>query len=62
MGPNRVYGLLARGASPEDVRAYLQRVEVERMGLVDADGPFMSTERRMAVAVLLTRLDISMPK
>jgi hypothetical protein len=57
-----VFGLLARRASPEDVCAYLRRIEVERMELVDADGePFMATERRMAVVESLKRLDISIP-
>jgi hypothetical protein len=52
-----VYELLERGASESNICAYLRDIEVDRMGMVDADGqPLLSEAKRRAVASSLNVL------
>jgi hypothetical protein len=49
-----VYELPEQGASAEGIRAYLRRVEIEAMEMVDASGePFLRDEARNAAAASL---------
>jgi hypothetical protein len=52
-----VYELLERGASENNICAYLRDIEVDRMGMVDADGqPLLPEGKRRAVASSLSSL------
>jgi hypothetical protein len=52
-----VYELLERGASENNICAYLRHIEVDRMGMVNADGrPLLPEDKRSAVASSLSVL------
>lgn len=52
-----IYGLIQRDASERDISAHLRRLEIENMGIVDADGlPRRTDDSRDAVAASLRRL------
>ncbi|HTR36392.1 MAG TPA: hypothetical protein VMH80_10845 [Bryobacteraceae bacterium] len=52
-----IYGLISRGASAVEISAHLRKLEIDEMGMVDAQGlPFLANERRDAVASSLLKL------
>jgi hypothetical protein len=58
-----VYELLKRGASAAKIGAYLRGIEVDRMGMVDANGePLLAGEKRSAATSALTELAPYFPK
>jgi hypothetical protein len=53
----KVYELLERGVSEDEISAYLRRIEVDRMGMIDASGkPLLAEARRSAAASSLKDL------
>jgi hypothetical protein len=58
-----LYELLKRGASAAKIGAYLRGIEVDRMGMVDANGePLLAGEKRSAATSALTELAPYFPK
>lgn len=52
-----VYDLLKQGASVESIRAYLRKIEIDRMEMVNASGePLLSDANRNRAAASLTSL------
>lgn len=52
-----IYELLKQGASTRDISTYLLKIEVDRMGMVDATGsPLLGADTRSAAASTLKDL------
>jgi len=52
-----IYGLIQRNASERDISAHLRSLEIDEMGMVDAQGsPLLAEQKRDGVASSLRRL------
>ena len=52
-----IYGLIQRNASEHEIWAHLRRMEIDEMGMVDAQGlPLLADESRNRVVSSLRRL------
>ena len=52
-----IYGLIQRGSSASEISAHLRRLEVDEMGMVNAQGlPFLADGKRDEIATSLLKL------
>lgn len=52
-----IYGLIQRGAPASEISAHLRRLEIDEMGMVDAQGlPLLADQKRDEVASSILKL------